>query len=68
MRMNRVVVREPARQLVDDGSGVGSGVHAGVVALRCPDERLGYAVRLRAFKRRRAGPMSRANRRVSWAV
>ena len=63
-RVNRIVVFEPARQLLDDGAGVGPGVHAGVVALQRADEGFGHAVRLRLSTGVVQGtrPMSRANR------
>ncbi len=51
--MHLVVVRQPAWKLFDNGSGVGPGVHADVVALEGADERLGHAVRLRAADGRR---------------
>ncbi len=55
MWVNFVVVCEPSRQLVEDGTGVGFGADPGIIALQCPDERLGHAVRLRAFDRRGSG-------------
>ena len=55
MRVNRIVVLEPARQLVEHRTGGGPGVYSGVVALQRADERFGHAVRLRAFDRRGAG-------------
>ena len=36
-------------QLIDDSAGVGFVADAGVVSLQRPYERLGHAVRLRAF-------------------
>ena len=51
MRVNIVVVVEPTRQLIDDSAGVGFVADAGVVSLQRPYERLGHAVRLRAFDR-----------------
>ena len=51
--MHRVVVCQPAWQLLDHGLRVGSGVDADVVALEGADERLGHAVGLRTADRRR---------------
>jgi len=44
MRMDGVVVLEPAGQLVEDCSGVGLVGDADVVALHGPHERFGHAV------------------------
>lgn len=49
MRVDGIVVVEPAGQLVEDCSGVGLFGDADVVALHGAHERLGHAVGLRAF-------------------
>ena len=52
--MHAIIVVKPAGQLVDDRLGVRSWADAGVVALQRSDKRLGHAIALRAFDRRRA--------------
>src|SRR5690606_41558371 len=56
MRMDGVVVVEPAGQLVDHGSGVGLFGDADIVSLHGAHEGLGHAVGLWAFDGSSAGP------------
>ncbi len=56
MRVDGVVVVEPAWQLADHGSGVGLFGDANVVPLHGAHERFGHAVGLRAFDGCCAGP------------